>query len=226
MKEIFEMVSTVLLSLGGGGVIVMGMSSWLGKVWANRILEDEKKKHQKEIEDYKSQLTEKINHLNVINEKALHISKVQYDTEFNIYKEIWGKLFTCIINTNNLYPSGMVSVPTDEKELEEYNDKKYKLYMEAYKEFSITIDTYAPFYKEEFYNKFLEVRNLCVEKGNIFHTYVYDVPYNQTFALVRDSKITGEERKRVYIEIPAELKVLQDSLRKEIREYLLSLEVK
>ena len=47
MKEIFEVAGAVILSIGGA--IVMAMSSWLGKLWSNCILEDEKKKHQKEI---------------------------------------------------------------------------------------------------------------------------------------------------------------------------------
>lgn len=226
MKAIFEVAGAVILSLGGGGAIVMAMSSWLGKVWANCILEDEKKKHQKEIEEFKSQLTERINNLNVLNEKALHISKVQYDAEFNIYKEIWVKLFNCIRYTNSLYPSGVVDVPVNEEALKEYNDKKYDEHRNAYNEFSIAIDTYAPFYKEEFYQQFLEIRRLCGEKGRIFKRYTYDVLYNQSYVLNRNSSMTDIENEKVYMEIPDKLKELQDSLRKEIREYLLSLEVK
>ncbi len=225
MKLIFEIVSAVILSVGGAGVIILGLSSWLGKVWANRILESEKKQHQIEIEEYKSELTKSINELNARNDKALYISKVQYDTEFNIYKEIWEKLFNCITYTNNLYPV-FENVPTDKEKLDEYNDKKYEDYRDAYRNFAITIDKYAPFYKEEFYDRFIEIKNLCLRKGNIFYRYVYDVPYNQTFALVRDAKITVEESTLVYTEIPKKLGELQESLRKDIREYLLSLEIK
>ena len=38
-QDVFQIASAVLLSLGTGGAIVVGLSSWLGKVWASRILE-------------------------------------------------------------------------------------------------------------------------------------------------------------------------------------------
>jgi hypothetical protein len=40
--EPFEIAQAVLLSLGGGGAIVFGLSSFLGKVWAQKILQSEK----------------------------------------------------------------------------------------------------------------------------------------------------------------------------------------
>jgi hypothetical protein len=40
--EILSIASALLVSLGGGGVIVIALSTWLGKLWASRILEQEK----------------------------------------------------------------------------------------------------------------------------------------------------------------------------------------
>ena len=34
MKEIFQTVSAILISIGGAGTIIFALSSWLGKVWA------------------------------------------------------------------------------------------------------------------------------------------------------------------------------------------------
>ena len=51
-----EVASAVILSLGGGGVIVFGMSSWLGKVWAERILNAEKNKYAADLEELKNRL--------------------------------------------------------------------------------------------------------------------------------------------------------------------------
>lgn len=41
-EDTFKIVTAMLTSVGGAGVIIFGLSSWLGKVWANRILEKEK----------------------------------------------------------------------------------------------------------------------------------------------------------------------------------------
>jgi len=43
-SEVFQVSLAVLASLGGGGAIVLGLSSWLGRVWAERILAGEKHK--------------------------------------------------------------------------------------------------------------------------------------------------------------------------------------
>lgn len=40
--ETFKIVTAMLASVGGAGVIIFALSSWLGKVWANRILAKEK----------------------------------------------------------------------------------------------------------------------------------------------------------------------------------------
>jgi hypothetical protein len=57
LTELFEISAAVLASLGGGGVIVLAFSSWLGKVWAARLMEKEKAHYQKELEDFKAQLS-------------------------------------------------------------------------------------------------------------------------------------------------------------------------
>lgn len=40
--DTFKIVTAMLTSVGGASIIILGLSSWLGKVWANRILEKEK----------------------------------------------------------------------------------------------------------------------------------------------------------------------------------------
>lgn len=55
-SDIWSLAGAILLSLGGGGVIVAAFSSWLGKVWATRIAEAEKARFAKDLEGYKSEL--------------------------------------------------------------------------------------------------------------------------------------------------------------------------
>jgi hypothetical protein len=44
LQEILEIATSVILSLGGGGALVFGLSNYLGKVWADRALE--KQRHE------------------------------------------------------------------------------------------------------------------------------------------------------------------------------------
>ena len=36
-SSLWQTVLGLLTALGGGGLIVLGLSSWLGKVWADRL---------------------------------------------------------------------------------------------------------------------------------------------------------------------------------------------
>ena len=41
--------AAVLASVGGAGAIILGLSSWFGKVWASRLMEADRAKHQQEL---------------------------------------------------------------------------------------------------------------------------------------------------------------------------------
>jgi len=80
-NEIFQIISGVIISVGGAGAIIWKLSSYLGEIWAKRHLESIKKEYQKEIETYKTQL-------NMIKETALRYSGQQ----FELYSKLWHSL--------------------------------------------------------------------------------------------------------------------------------------
>lgn len=47
----------MLASLGISGAIILGLFNWLGKVWAEHLMEKEKSRSQKELEDFKARLS-------------------------------------------------------------------------------------------------------------------------------------------------------------------------
>ena len=54
--DAFQIAQAVLISIGGGGLIILALSSYLGKVWAKRILQNEKHQHEKELSEFKLRL--------------------------------------------------------------------------------------------------------------------------------------------------------------------------
>lgn len=52
MPEPWNTALAVIASLGGGGFLVLALSSWLGKVWAERILSKEKSKLEMLINEH------------------------------------------------------------------------------------------------------------------------------------------------------------------------------
>lgn len=43
--DVLKIVLGVIASLGGGGAIVLLLSGWLGRVWAERLMEKERHAH-------------------------------------------------------------------------------------------------------------------------------------------------------------------------------------
>src|SRR5215510_13537465 len=68
--QAFKVASSILASVGGGALIVFALSSWLGKVWANRILEADKLKYQ----------------------SALAVVNRYSETQFQLYNDLWSSL--------------------------------------------------------------------------------------------------------------------------------------
>ena len=55
--DVLSIAATVMASLGGGAVIVFALSSWLGKVWANRLMEEDKARHAKDLKGLEADLS-------------------------------------------------------------------------------------------------------------------------------------------------------------------------
>lgn len=53
---IFSFTAAFIISLGGGGVIVLGLSNWIGRLLADRYVEKLKQEIQQEIESHKTRL--------------------------------------------------------------------------------------------------------------------------------------------------------------------------
>jgi hypothetical protein len=55
-EDTLRIAATILASLGGAGVVVIGFSSWLGKIWAERLMNADRAKYSRELEELKARL--------------------------------------------------------------------------------------------------------------------------------------------------------------------------
>lgn len=86
-------VSTVIIgSIGSAGAIIFGMSSWLGKVWASRLMNTEKFKHQQELlvitENIKNKNNVELEKLKAKIESTSHVEKLDRTHEHEQRKKI------------------------------------------------------------------------------------------------------------------------------------------
>ena len=82
LDDLFKLSSAIIGSIGGAAIIIIGLSSWLGKVWANRILEKDKLKYTTEIEAIKNQLL-------IESQKQQFMFALYFEGQFKIYNDLW-----------------------------------------------------------------------------------------------------------------------------------------
>jgi hypothetical protein len=92
LADVWHVALAVLTSLGGGAVIVLALSSWLGKVWANRLMERERAKYAEELERLRSSLERTNRLLQGEIEKTIFVGKTHFETEFKALSEIWRRV--------------------------------------------------------------------------------------------------------------------------------------
>jgi|GEM_PF-7042547 hypothetical protein len=94
---------SILGGAGGGVLTIFGLSKWLGKVWADRLLEKFKQQNRIELENIRNvsnaeivklqNTLERANKiLDVSVQKATFVTRTQFETEFSAYKEIFAAL--------------------------------------------------------------------------------------------------------------------------------------
>lgn len=221
--EVFAIVTSIIVSFGGASGIVLGFSSWFGKIWANKLMENEKAKHNKEIEELKAELQDNINKSSALNDKYLHVSKSQYDNEYRIYQEIWEVLNDLTISADSLLHNirdedivGTDLITYLNQRIEEYN------YLD--KRFTKIIDQYAPFYKSDFFHQFYNLKIY----GTIISVYYKKYGLNPDNYTENPRQltegITANEKLNI-INKSGEMMELKYKLIEEIRDYLYSLQL-
>lgn len=235
MENFWNYLSVSLISGGTGATVIFGLSKWLGGVWSNRILENERQKNreaieknkqefQKEIEGVKEEFQKEFSKIDKLNEKAIYISKTQYDKEFEIYQDIWSKLYQCTKGTLALCVM-IEDVPTDEDAKDRYYIDKYNNFSKKINEFEDAINKFLPFYKEDFGVKFNKLKEYCGQVGIIFKIYNIDVKHNESFKACRDFTMPEDQTKEFYEILPKKISEIQKEIANDIREYLYSLQI-
>jgi len=88
--DLLKFVGTILFSVGSGGGIVFLLSSWLGKVWANRILESDRARYSKELDFIRHQFKLEQQKLTVVYESQKNSFKRVIHAMHEVMEEIEG----------------------------------------------------------------------------------------------------------------------------------------
>jgi hypothetical protein len=160
-KTIIEIILSVIGSFATAGAIVMASASWLGKVWATRILEKEKNRFANEMFKLQSKADIELEALKKRFETNIISFNLGFQKEFEIYNNLW----KAVVELRN--QTVAVSLLSDSMENE--NDKISKTlkneavdkYFEAIKKVLLIYEMNKPFYPMNIYERASEMAKLC-----------------------------------------------------------------
>ena len=194
-EDAFRLSTAVLASLGGGVAVILGFSSWLGKIWASRILN--KEKH--ELEKLK-------------NEHEIRFSKLHLERAEAI-KEV----AQCLQKLDDSFHLFLKNFqPVEEPDLETKISDSIKLH----NEFVIAYKKHRIFFAREI-EKLMHNIALCSRDTFIdVRTYPVDVSnvqYKMMPELLKDREEQWKIAREKYI---GELTELKEKLEETFREIL------
>ncbi len=102
---VFRIVTAGLASVGGAGVIIIAVANWLAKLWANRILEHDKKRYNEQMEEllqkHRCELKELHEQLNIYRECIVRYQSAQ----FTHYCGLCASLYDLRVKGDDLWES-------------------------------------------------------------------------------------------------------------------------
>ncbi len=113
---VFKVITASIASVGAGGAIVFALSTWIGKVWASRILESERHKLGEELEKTKREL-------DVIKETTLRFQNDKILT----YRAVID-VVSRILSSFDAYQCGRLSPEEKEQRFDEFNEQRIRVY--------------------------------------------------------------------------------------------------
>lgn len=205
MKEVMQTALAILGSVGVGGAIVAALSSWLGKVWAERLMAKETAKYREELERLSKQL-----------ERKNYVSKVRFDAEFAIYRDLSAAFLEMVRFQNNLFVY-MDHVPQDPEARKALYANRLKECGEAYNRASTQLYCNAPFIEESIFERFKGILNdVNMQLSNYPTFYLGDHMF--------ESRRESDEFKACY-QRTADINTRMDNLILDMRKYLKELDV-
>jgi hypothetical protein len=160
LPELMKIVFLLIASLGGGGAIILGLSSWFGKIWADRLMQKQRATYEKEIEEFKATALQSLEREKATNQRGLEDFKAQLSREgersgqalherVNLYKE-------CLAPVIELIMTAMHSGEVNGQVMFEFD--KTRLVTSA------GLGMFAPLPVFEAYNETIEYLQDCFEK--------------------------------------------------------------
>lgn len=127
-EDSFQIITASLGAVGGSAIIILGLSSWLGKVWANRILEQDKFKYSQELESLRISSKNFHDSLSLTNATYFETKKAYAEKRVYAITEVWREF----VEFRENYPSAIIWLDILVKDEYSYfsNDSRFASFKE------------------------------------------------------------------------------------------------
>ena len=203
-ESVWRIVFAAVASVGGTSVMIIFMGKWLANLSAEAIIKKKEFEFDKKLEDLKSKL-----------EKRNYISKVRFDLEIEVYRQLSESVILMVLNSLCLFPRGSVYGHSDKKLEQERKRDLHSKAVDSYNLANQSITKNTPFIPKTMYELFTEIRDECRTQ----------IIYFEDFHLIEDSEQYRTELKDEYRAcwertrtIDSQLTSLLEKLRNHIAE--------
>jgi hypothetical protein len=115
-EDAFKIITAMIASIGAGGAIVFALSTWLGKLWAQRILENEKHQLASELEITKREL-------DIIKETTLRFQNDKLHT-YRAVIDVIARVLAAL----DAHESGRLPPNEADARFDEFNEQRIRIY--------------------------------------------------------------------------------------------------
>lgn len=163
-NEVIALIYQELIKVAGGATVLLAaLSIFLSKVWSERIARREGEDRDRRISELKSkidaQAAELKAKLDATVQRTVHVSKLQFEHEYEIYKSAWERLFALRQATLSLRPTLDRYDPKETKE--ERMQRRMNAFAEPYNAFLDIVEKNKPFYPAAIYGSLSAVLEKC-----------------------------------------------------------------
>lgn len=174
-EGVFQAILLILGSLGGGSAVLLAATRWGSDLLSAKIKADIEQKQKKELAAYEKQLSDSTARLNSLLQDSSYITQQQFDLEMSIYRTVWKTLFelmSCKERVLDFKESNpRMSGVSNENDLRKRRQADYQLLTDKLREYEMTVDANAPFYKKDAYELMKEIASEFRKIGDIFAKY-------------------------------------------------------
>jgi hypothetical protein len=123
LKDVAETCLAIVASLGGGGAIVLGLSKFIGKTWAERTLDKQRQEYTKLNLEFTNQLDLVKRRLQMELDAIGHLRKLRTEDEFEKLRGLWRQISDLRVAFFSLPRGGLTVEPSDPNKRRELHIK-------------------------------------------------------------------------------------------------------